>query len=448
MSAITPAERRRKIGAVIRVASGNFLEQYDFFVYGYYATFIAKVFFPGSSPVASLMLSLATFGVGFLMRPLGAIFLGAYVDRVGRRLGLLVTLGLMAVGTISIAVTPGYASIGVAAPLIIVAGRLLQGFSAGAELGGVSVYLAEIATPGHRGFYCAWQSSSQQVAVMMAALIGAALSTLLTSEQMGSFGWRVPLLIGCAIIPLILWLRRSLEETDAFQRMDHKVRSTREVAAALAAHWRLVLIGMGMSVLTTTTFYLITAYAPTYGRAALHLDSTGVLVVTLCVGLSNFIWLPVGGAISDRVGRYPLLLLVPVCAILTAYPGLLWLVDGPSFSKLLAVELLFSSYFGLYNGAMIPLLAEIMPPQVRTAGFSLAFSLATAVFGGFTPLVSTALIEATGDRASPAFWLMVAAVVSLTAVLLSRTAGRAAATSALGDEGGDLSSGLSRTASP
>ena len=442
MTGTAPAGRRRKINAVVRVASGNFLEQYDFFVYGYYATYIARVFFPAGNPVASLMLSLATFGVGFLMRPLGAIFLGAYVDRVGRRRGLLVTLALMAVGTVSIAVTPGYAAIGVAAPLLVVAGRLLQGFSAGAELGGVSVYLAEIATPGHRGFYCAWQSSSQQVAVMMAALIGAALSATLTPEQMNAFGWRVPLLIGCAIIPLILRLRRSLEETDAFLRLEHKARSTREVAAALAQHWRLVLIGMGMSVLTTTTFYLITAYAPTYGRAALHLDGTGVLVVTLCVGLSNFIWLPVGGAISDRVGRYPLLLLIPVCALLTAYPGLLWLVDAPSFPKLLAVELLFSSYFGLYNGAMIPLLAEIMPAQVRIAGFSLAFSLATAVFGGFTPLVSTALIEATGDKASPAFWLMVAAVVSFTAVLLSRRATIPATQTA------PASAALQRTASP
>ncbi len=420
MSMMTPAERRRKIGAVLRVASGNFLEQYDFFIYGYYASYIAEVFFPSESHVASLMASFAAFGVGFLMRPLGAIFLGAFIDRAGRRIGLMVTLGLMAVGTLSIAVTPGYASIGVAAPLIIVAGRLLQGFSAGAELGGVSVYLAEIATPGRRGFYTAWQSSSQQVAVIIAALLGVALSSALTPAQMASFGWRVPLLLGCAIIPLILWLRRSLEETETFKRMEHKAHTVREVLAMLAGHWRLVLTGMGLSVLTTTTFYLITAYTPTYGRQALHLGSTGVLMVTLFVGVTNFIWLPVGGAISDRIGRYPLLLLIPVLTLLTAYPALLWLVDAPSFPKLLAVELLFSSYFGLYNGSMIPLLTEIMPLQIRTSGFSLAFSLATAVFGGFTPFMSTLLIAATGDRASPALWLSFAAVVSLTAAVVSR----------------------------
>lgn len=420
MSDLTPAERQKRIGDVIRVASGNFLEQYDFFVYGYYAAYIGRVFFPSGDPFASLMLSLATFGVGFLMRPLGAIFLGAYIDRVGRRRGLIVTLALMAVGTLTIAVTPGYAAIGIAAPLVIVAGRLLQGFSAGAELGGVSVYLAEIATPGHRGFYCAWQSASQQVAVIIAALIGVALTGSLTPEQMGSFGWRVPLLIGCGIIPLILWLRRSLDETEAFRRMQHKAHSASDVFRMLRANWGLVLTGMGLSVLTTTTFYLITAYTPTYGREALHMDQFGVLVVTLLVGFSNFLWLPVGGAISDRIGRYPLLFLVPVVTLLVAYPCLTWLVAAPSFGKLLAVVLLFSSFFGLYNGAMIPLLTEIMPPQVRTAGFSLAFSLATAVFGGFTPLVSTALIGWTGDRASPALWLSFAAAVSLAAVIASR----------------------------
>ena len=422
MSVMTAAERRKKIGAVVRVSGGNFLEQYDFFVYGYYATYIGRVFFPNGDPYASLMLSLATFGAGFLMRPLGAVILGSFIDRVGRRLGLLVTLGLMALGTLTIAVTPGFATIGVVAPLVILLGRLLQGFSAGAELGGVSVYLAEIATPGNRGFYCAWQSGSQQVAVIIAALIGVALTGLLSPEQMASFGWRVPLLLGCAIIPLIAWLRSSLDETESFRQMTHKAGSAGEVLRVLATNWRIVLIGTAMVVLTTTAFYLITAYTPTYGRAALHLGASGVLLVTLCVGVSNLVWLPIGGAISDRIGRYPLLYAAPIATLLVAYPSMLWLVDGPSFGKLLAVVLLFSAIYGLYNGAMIPLLAEIMPAQVRISGFSLAYSLATAIFGGFTPLVSTYLIEATGNRASPALWLSFAAVVSLVGVVCSRRA--------------------------
>src|SRR5436309_8550740 len=208
--------RRTKIMAVIRVATGNFLEMYDFFVFGYYAAAIGRAFFPRSSEFASLMLSFATFGVGFLIRPLGAIVLGAYMDRRGRRAGLMLTFGLMAIGTLSIACTPGYAVIGLAAPLLVVAGRLVQGFSAGVELGSVSVYLSEIASPGHKGFYVSWQNASQQCAVVFAALLGVILTALLTPAQMEAWGWRIPLLLGCLIIPFLFRMRRSLAETGEF----------------------------------------------------------------------------------------------------------------------------------------------------------------------------------------------------------------------------------------
>ncbi len=416
---LTREERNRRIGSVFRVSAGNFLEQYDFFVYGIDASYIGKTFFPSDNEFASLMASLGAFAISFLMRPLGAIVLGAYIDRHGRRQGLIVTLGLMALGTLTLALTPGYATIGVAAPIIIVLGRLLQGFSAGAELGGVSVYLAEIATPGRRGFYTSWQSGSQQIAVVFAALLGAALSAGLSPAAMGSWGWRVPLLIGCAIIPMILYLRRSLEETEEFRKME-KTKRAGQVLVLLGARWGLVLAGFGMVATTTTLFYFTTIYTPTFGSQALHLGATDVLLVTVCIGVSNLIWLPVGGSLSDRFGRYPLLILIPVLAILTAYPIMAWLAAAPSFGKLLAAELVFSAYFGLYNGSMIPHLAEIIPPQIRTAGFSLAYSLATAIFGGVTPLMSTALIGWSGNRAMPALWLSFAAAISLLAVLWSR----------------------------
>jgi MFS transporter, MHS family, citrate/tricarballylate:H+ symporter len=419
MSPPREASRREKVGAVLRVASGNFLEMYDFIVYGYYATYIAKTFFPAGSDFASLMLSLMTFGVGYLMRPIGAIVLGAYIDRVGRRRGLIVTLGLMAIGTLTIAATPGYATIGLAAPLIIVAGRLIQGLSAGVELGGVSVYLAEIATPGHRGFYCSWQSASQQLAVVFTALLGLWLTINLTGDQMSAFGWRIPLVVGCLIIPIIFWLRRSLEETRAFKVMAHHPRRLAEVSRVLLANWLLVLTGMMLVAFTTASFYLITTYTPTFGRQTLHLAPSSTFIVTLCVGLSNFVWLPLAGSISDRIGRRPLLVLIPALAILLAYPAMQWLVAAPSFERLLAVELLFSFFFGMYNGAMVPFLTEIMPTAVRTAGFSLAYSLATALFGGFTPAIATWLIERTGNKASPAVWLALAAAVSLAGVLAS-----------------------------
>jgi metabolite-proton symporter len=416
---LTPAERRQKIKAVVRVASGNFLEMYDFIIYGYYATYIARTFFPTDNDFVSLMAAFLAYGAGFLIRPIGAIVLGSYTDRVGRRAGLILSLALMAVGTASIAFTPGYETIGILAPIIIVIGRLIQGFSAGVEIGGCSIYLAEIATPGNRGFYTSWQSGSQQVAVMLSAVLGVALTSVLTVDQMTAWGWRVPLFIGCLIIPVVFWLRRTLPETEAFIHSKPPTE-TREVLRILGANWQIVAIGVMMSILTTTTFYTITVYTPTFGTRALGLQPVEAMLVTLCAGLSNLIWLPIGGALSDRFGRRPQLFIIPIVALLTAYAAMSWLVEAPSFLKLLLVVLWFSAIFGLYNGAMIPLLAEIMPPKVRTTGFALAFVTATAIFGGFTPTINTALIELTGNLAAPALWVSLAAAVSLTGALLSR----------------------------
>src|SRR5471030_575956 len=207
---------RSRLATVLRVTSGNFLEMFDFFLFGFYATYISKAFFPTGNEVASLLLTFMTFGAGFLMRPLGGILLGAYVDRVGRRRGLLTTLSIMAMGTILIAFVPGYATIGLLAPLLVLIGRLLQGFSAGVELGGVSVYLSEMATPGNKGFYVAWQSGSQQVAIMVAAVIGFTLNKTMSPAEIGDWGWRIPFFIGSLIVPFIFVIRRSLMETEAF----------------------------------------------------------------------------------------------------------------------------------------------------------------------------------------------------------------------------------------
>jgi metabolite-proton symporter len=414
-----PASPRASSDAarVVRVYVGNFLEMFDFMVFGYYATAIGRTFFPNQSEYASLMLSLMTFGTGYLMRPLGALLLGAYIDHHGRRKGLLLTLGLMAVGTVSIGCTPGYRTLGVLAPLLVVAGRLVQGLSAGVEIGGVSVYLSEIAPAGRKGFYVSWQSASQQVAVMFAASLGILLASSLTQVQMMDWGWRIPLLVGCLLVPFLFLLRRSLEETGEFLARKRRPEAS-EIWRTLAANWRLVILGMLLSTTTTVTFYLITAYMPTYGSSVLHLSSRQSMIVTLCVGLSNFIWLPVMGSLSDRIGRRPLLMTFSVLALLTAYPVLAWLVGQPSFPRLLAVALWFSVIFGSYNGAMVVFLTEIMPAQVRASAFSLAYSLATGIFGGFTPAVSTYLIHRTGDPAMPGAWLAMAGAMGLAATAL------------------------------
>ena len=405
---------RDRIGAILRVTSGNFLEQFDFFLFGFYATYIAHTFFPASSEFASLMMTFAVFGAGFLMRPIGAIVLGAYIDKVGRRKGLIVTLSIMATGTFLIVLIPSYQTIGLWAPLLVLIGRLLQGFSAGAELGGVSVYLAEIATPGRKGFYTSWQSGSQQVAIMVAAAMGFALNAVLEQSAISDWGWRVPFVFGCLIVPFIFILRRKLEETQEFTARRHHL-AMRQVFATLLANWQVVIAGMMMVAMTTTAFYLITVYAPTFGKKVLMLSASDSLLVTLLVAISNFFWLPVGGALSDRFGRRPVLIAMTLLALATAWPALTMLANAPSFLMMLSVLLWLSFIYGMYNGAMIPALTEIMPAEVRVAGFSLAYSLATAVFGGFTPVISTALIEYTGDKASPGYWMSFAAICGLLA---------------------------------
>jgi MFS family permease len=257
---------------------------------------------------------------------------------------------------------------------------------------------------------------------MFAALLGVVLSSILSPQKMMLWGWRVPLLLGCVIIPFLFRLRRSLQETDEFVARKHKP-NIQEILHSLTASWRIVIIGTMLVTMTTVSFYMITAYAPTFGSSVLHLASMDSLIVALCVGASNLFWLPVMGALSDRVGRRPLLFVCTTLMLVTAYPVMLWLVREPSFSRLLAVELWLSFIFGGYNGAMVVFLTEIMPVSVRTSGFALAYSLATAIFGGFTPAINTFLIHVTGNRAVPGLWLSFAAACGLVAALLARPVG-------------------------
>src|SRR4029077_20117646 len=276
-----------RLGAILRATGGNFLEMFDFFLFGFYATYIAKAFFPTENEVNGLLLTFTTFWLGALMRPVGAIVLGAYIDRIGRRQGLIVTLAIMALGTVFIAVTPTYASIGIAAPIVVLIGRLLQGFSAGVELGGVSIYLFEIATPGNKGFYTSFQSASQQVAIFFAAIIGFTLNAALTPTQIGEWAWRIPFFIGCLIVPFIFVIRRSLEETPEFLAQK-KHPTTAQILRTMAENWQTVFLGMNLVALTTVMFYFITVYTPTFGRSVLKLTELDSLLVTLCVAVTNF----------------------------------------------------------------------------------------------------------------------------------------------------------------
>jgi MFS transporter, MHS family, citrate/tricarballylate:H+ symporter len=407
--------RTETIKTVLRVTSGNFLEMFDFFLFGIYASHIAATFFPNDNPFVSLMVTFLSFAAGFVMRPIGALTLGPYIDRIGRRKGLIVTLLLMATGTVLIAFVPAYATIGIAAPILVLIGRLLQGFSAGVELGGVSVYLSEMAKPGQKGFYVSWQSASQQVAIVVAALLGFLINKFLMPQQISDWGWRIPFFIGCMIIPFIFVIRRSLQETKEFAARKHQP-DTREIFRTLFSNWSVVLGGVGMVMMTTVSFYLITVYTPSFGKSVLHLSESQALLVTMAVGVSNFIWLPIAGAVSDRIGRKPILIAFTLLALLTSYPALSWLAANITFGHMMLVELWLSFIYAWYNGAMVVALTEVVPVTVRTAGFSLAYSLATTL-GGSSLAISTFAIEATGDKAAPGYWMSFAALCGLVATL-------------------------------
>ena len=353
------------------------------------------------------------------MRPLGALILGAFADKHGRRAGLLLSLSLMSAGVVFIGFVPSYASIGVAAPIIVLIGRLLQGFSAGAESGTVSVYLAEIAPAGRRGLFASLQTWSQQVAVIFASAIGITLRLTLTPQQMIDWGWRVPFIIGSLLIPFLLVMRRSIQETEEFKARRHHP-DLGQIWRTLWVNWRLIGTAMMMVTLTAVMFYLVTAYMAGFGSDVLHLSQIDSFLATICTGLANLIWIPIMGSLSDRIGRTPILIGAAVAIAIVSYPAMEWLVAEPSLTRLFIVEMCLGSLYGMWQGVLIVSLVEIMPAEVRASGWSVAYSLTYAIFGGFSPALVTWLVHETGDKGMAGAVLVPAAIVGLIGTLLAR----------------------------
>jgi MFS transporter, MHS family, citrate/tricarballylate:H+ symporter len=409
----TDVGRRVAIRQIVQVVAGNALEIYDFMIYGYYARYIAQTFFPSENEYVSLMLSLMTFAFGFLARPVGAIVLGSYTDRHGRRKGLILALSLMSLGIISVACTPSYASIGIGAPLIVLTGRLLQGFSAGAELGGVVVYLAEVAPQDRRAFYTCWQAGSQQLSVMAASLIGLGMLYWFAPNTLHTWGWRIPLLLGCAVIPVMFWLRSSLSETSVFASKK-KTPQFSEICSSLASGWRNIVRCMGMVSLATVTSQTITTYAPTFIKS-LNLGESAGFVILFFGGLSVLCWLPVTAAVADRVNRRTMLIVVTLLAAITAFPLMSWLAFFPTVLKFAAVELWFSFIYAAYSSVQVAAMVELVPKDARTSGYSFAQAVTAAVLGGFTPAILTWLTHTFHSSSMVGVWLAFNAIISLIA---------------------------------
>jgi len=409
------AKRRR---VILAATIGNTLEWYDFLVYGLLALTIGKLFFPAESELSSLLLSLATFGVGVVMRPVGAIVLGIYADRVGRKAALTLTILIMALGTGLIAVAPTYETIGIWAPLLIVFARLLQGFSCGGEMGGATAILVENAPERSRGLYASWQAASQPAAFLLAALVTMVVTLSMTQAQFEGGGWRWPFVFGLLIAPVGLYIRAKLDEPVLFLKARDEAREVARADTLLREH-RSMLTAFGVSVLYVVSAYVLFVYMPTFAVRQLQLPFSGALIANAVANCVIIVCAPVAATISDRLGRKPILQFATLGYLLLTYPAFVMITSWPSITLLAAVQSGFAVLMAMYTGPAVSVLAELFPTRLRSTAVASTYNLA-AIIAGFAPAVVTWLIAATGDPRAPAFYVIGAAVISSGALFWLR----------------------------
>jgi len=402
-----PSMHRMIVAATI----GNVLEWFDFVVYGFFAVTIAEVFFPAGNPTVSLLITFSAFGLAYFVRPLGAIVVGGFTDRAGRKAGLLLSIALMMIGTTLMAVTPGYATIGIAAPIILTLARLLQGFSVGGEFGSAVSFLAEHGG-GRRGFAASWQ-----FVTALASLFGVTLTTLLSHEQLVDWGWRIPYFFGMLVGPAGLYIRAKVVETPEF--VEAELPPTIPISDLLRRHPLPVLLSLGISIISNSSFYIL-AYIPTYGVKTLHLPASTGFTATLIGGLILAIGCPLFGHWSDKISR-PLIMVV-TCSlfVLTSYSAFWLMAAWPSLAACIIAVAWLQLLKAGYSGVLPSLLSEQFPVEVRAIGVSFGFSIAVSIFGGLAPLVATWLIAVTGDPLSPSYYLVFTALLSLIALIAIR----------------------------
>src|SRR6266702_6562370 len=406
----SPSMHRLIIAATI----GNVFEWFDFVVYGFFAVTLSEVFFPTGDPTVSLLVTFGAFGLAYIVRPLGAIVVGGYTDRAGRKAGLLLSMALMMIGTTLMAVTPGYATIGLAAPIMITLARLLQGFSVGGEFGSAVTFLAEHGG-GRRGFSASWQFATGGIITALASIFGVTLTTVLTHHQLVDWGWRIPYFFGMLIGPAGLYVRSQVVDTPEF--IEAEKPATIPIADLLRRHPVPVLLALGIAIISNSSFYLL-LYIPTFGVKQLHLPEYTGFVATLVGGLILAIGCPLFGHWSDKIPRPLIMMIACSLFVLTAYPAFYLMVAWPSLAAcMLAVGWLQLVKAG-YSGVLPSLLSEQFPVETRAIGVSLSFSTAVTIFGGFAPFVATWLIAQTGDPLSPSFYLVATAAMSAAALTM------------------------------
>ena len=408
-ASVSPLTSRKAVTAAVM---GNLLEWYDFAIYGYLATIVARNFFPKGDEMTALLSTFATFGVGFVVRPLGGILIGRLGDVRGRKTALMLTIFMMAFGTVMIGLIPTYDSIGLWAPTLLVAARLLQGFAAGGEWGGSTAFIVEWAPRAKRGLYGSFQQSSLAAGLLLGSGIAALFSTALTPEQMETWGWRIPFLLGGILAPVGIYMRRNIDETPAFRKAQSEETDT-------AAPSPLALAGkaFGFTVLWTSAYYMMLTYMPTFTQQhiglsrseALWSNTLGLLVLVLVI--------PFAGALSDRIGRKPLLLTCCLSFVLLSHQLFDSMVTQGSLAVVMGVQVVFALMIASFSGPGPAAISELFPTRLRSTWMSAGYSLAVAIFGGFAPFIATWLIARTGSPLSPTWYVICAAVISTLVIL-------------------------------
>jgi MHS family proline/betaine transporter-like MFS transporter len=405
---------RRAVSAAV---IGNVLEWYDFAVYAYVAVYIARKFFPQGDEVTALLATFLAYGLGFVARPLGGIILGRVGDTHGRKTALLITIALMAVGTVMIGVLPTYASIGIAAPLLLVVARLLQGFSAGGEWGSSTAYIVEWAPANQRGFYGSFQQTSVVAGLLLGSGIAALATTLMTTAQMDDWGWRVPFLLGGILGPVGLWMRRTIDETPAYMKAK---AAPAPASTDTAGNWTMAARAFGFTIVWTVCFYVLLNYMPTYTQKYVKLSASAALWSNTIGLFALVVFIPIFGKLSDRIGRKPLLLACCIAYIVLPYPIFTYLISGASYIELILVQILFAILIARFSGPGPAAISEIFPTRARSTWMTSGYALSVAIFGGFAPFISVWLIDRFNSPLAHTFYLMAAAVISTIVIATLR----------------------------
>jgi len=399
---------------IIASSIGNALEWFDFAAYGFFAVTISHLFFPVHDQTVSLLLTFGTFGLSYIFRPLGALVLGRYADRHGRKAALLAALSLMTVGTAICAFIPTYASIGLAAPIGLMCARVLISFSTGGEFGSGTALMIEQKSP-RKAFLSSWQFSSQGMSTLLASCFGLALSTQLTSAQIESWGWRTPFIFGLLIAPVGLYIRKHIDDTLPASIVGSEATNNANAPIRLLlTHYKTrILLSAGIMAVSTAASYLMILYMPTYAVKQLHLPASTGFAATVVTGLILTVMTPVMGHLADHYGRGRIMTVSAVATLVTIYPCFAWLLSAPSFGVLMAIMILAGVVKAIYFGPLAAVLSSLFPVHVRSTGLGFSYNIGVMVFGGFTPWLVTMVIGATGNPASPSFYLMGCAVLSL-----------------------------------